>query len=84
MRIPFISLFMRSTFDGMQAHADKVKECAWAFQQAIECHISEQCEKFEEFRREVEQLESDADSIKRRICDHLPKRTLMPVDRFQL
>ena len=84
MRIPFISLFMRSIFDGLQAHADKVKECAWAFQQAIECHIAEQCERFEEFRREVEQLESDADSIKRRICDHLPNRTLMPVDRFQL
>ena len=84
MRIPFISLFMRSTFDGLQAHADKIKECAWAFQQAIECHITEQCEKFEEFRREVEQLESEADSIKRRICEHFPKRTLMPVNRFQL
>ena len=84
MRIPFISLFMRPTFDGLQAHADKVKECAWAFQQAIECHISEQCEKFEEFRREINQLESEADSIKRRIGDHLPKGALMPVDRFQL
>jgi predicted phosphate transport protein (TIGR00153 family) len=84
MRIPFISLFMTSPFDGLQEHAEKVKECAWAFQQAIECHITDQCEAFEEFRREVDKLESEADSIKRRIRGHLPKGTLMPVDKFQL
>ncbi len=84
MRIPFISLFMTSPFEGLQEHAEKVKECAWAFQQAIECHITDQCENFEEFRREVDRLESEADSIKRRIRGHLPKGTLMPVDKFQL
>jgi uncharacterized protein len=84
MRIPFISLFMTSPFDGLQEHAEKVKECAWTFQQAIECHITDQCEKFEEFRLEVDKLESEADSIKRRIRGHLPKGTLMPADKFQL
>ena len=84
MRIPFISLFMTSPFDGLQEHAEKVKECAWAFQQAIECHLTDQCESFEEFRREVDKLESEADAIKRRIRGHLPKGTLMPVDKFQL
>ena len=84
MRIPFISRFVTSPFDGLQEHAEKVKECAWAFQQAIECHISAQCEKFEEFRFEVEQLESEAESIKIRIRDHLPKSTLFPVDKSQL
>jgi predicted phosphate transport protein (TIGR00153 family) len=84
MRIPFISLFMTSPFDGLQEHAEKVKECAWAFQQAIECHLTDQCESFEEFRSEVDKLESEADAIKRRIRGHLPKGTLMPVDKFQL
>ena len=84
MRIPFISLFMTSPFDGLLEHAEKVKECAWAFQQAIECHITDQCENFEEFRLEVDKLESEADAIKRRIRGHLPKGTLMPVDKFQL
>jgi predicted phosphate transport protein (TIGR00153 family) len=84
MRIPFISLFMTSPFDGLQEHAEKVKECAWAFQQAIECHITDPCETFEEFRLEVDKLESEADSIKRRIRGQLPKGTLMPVDKFQL
>jgi len=84
MRIPFISMFITSPFDGLQEHAEKVKECAWAFQQAIECHITDQCETFEEFRHEVDKLESEADAIKRRIRGHLPKGTLMPVDKFQL
>ena len=84
MRIPFISLFMKSPFDGLQEHAEKVKECAWAFQQAIECHIADQCENFEKFRLEVDKFESEADSIKGRIRDHQPKGTLMPVDKIQL
>lgn len=84
MRIPFISMFTISPFDGIQEHMNKVKECAWAFQQAIECHISNRCKTFDKFRQEVIDLESEADSIKRRIRGHLPKGTMMLVDKFQL
>lgn len=84
MRIPFISMFMTSPFEGLQEHAEKVKECAWAFQQAIECHIEDRCQTFEELRRNVIQLESEADAIKRRIRGHLPKGTIMPVYNFLL
>ena len=84
MRIPFISMFMTSPFEGLLEHAEKVKECTWSFQQAIECHITEQCESFEAFRQEVDSLESEADAIKRRIRGHLPKGTLMPIDKFEL
>ena len=84
MRIPFLSLFITSPFDGLVQHAEKVKECAWAFQQAIECHLSKKCITFEEFRQEVIILEREADEIKRRIRGHLPKGTMMPVDKFQL
>jgi uncharacterized protein len=84
MRIPFFSMFMTSPFEGLQEHAEKVKECAWAFQQAIECHIEDRCQTFEELRQEVIQLESEADAIKRRIRGHLPKGTIMPVYNFLL
>ena len=84
MRIPFLSLFITSPFDGLLEHAEKVKECAWAFQQAIECYLSKKCIAFEEFRQEVITLEREADVIKRRIRGHLPKGTLMPIDKFQL
>lgn len=84
MRIPFLSIFMSSPFEGLQEHAEKVKECAWALQQAIECHVSNRCKTFEEHRQEVIRLESQADAIKRRIRGHIPKGTLLPVDKFQL
>ena len=84
MRLPFLSMFMTSPFEGLQEHAEKVKECAWAFQQAVECYVSKQCQTFEELRQEVILLEDQADSIKRRIRGHLPIGTLMPVSKFQL
>jgi predicted phosphate transport protein (TIGR00153 family) len=84
MRIPFVSIFITSPFDGLLEHAEKVKECAWAFQQAIECYATEQCKVFEEYRQEVTKLESEADAIKRRIRGHIPVGTRMPVSKFQL
>jgi predicted phosphate transport protein (TIGR00153 family) len=77
-------MFITSPFDGLQQHAQKVKECAWVFQQAMECHVSNRCEAFEELRQQINKLETEADAIKRRIRGHLPKGTLLPVDKFQL
>ncbi len=82
MRIPFFNMFMTSPFEGLQEHAEKVKECSWVFQQAIECYFSPKCKTLKEFRDEVAQLESEADAIKRRIRGHIPKRTMTPVSTF--
>ncbi len=84
MRIPRISIFVTSPFDSLQEHAEKVRECAWAFQQAIECYVSVKCQEFEVFRQEVKKLENDADAVKRRIRGHIPKGTRMPVSKFEL
>lgn len=84
MRIPFFSFLISSPFDGLKEHAEKVKECAWVFQQALECYASEKCNLFEEYRQEVGSLESQADEIKRRILGHIPMGTRMPVSSFQL
>ncbi len=84
MRIPYLSMFMTSPFEGLLEHAEKVKECAWTFQQAMECHVSDRCMRFDELRDEIIRLESQADAIKRRIRGHIPMGTIMPVDKFQL
>lgn len=84
MRLPFFSMFVTSPFEGLQEHAEKVQDCTWAFQEAIECHISHRCQRFEDLRQEVIRLESEADAIKRRIRGHLPIGTMMPVSKFQL
>jgi predicted phosphate transport protein (TIGR00153 family) len=77
-------MFITSPFEGLQEHAEKVKECAWVFQQAIECIIEDRCEDFEHFRKDIDKLESEADAVKRRIRGHLPKGTLLPVDKFEV
>ena len=84
MRLPFLSMFKTSPFEGLEEHAAKVKACVGAFQNAFECHLSDQCVSFEERHQEVHRLENEADAIKRRIRGHLPKGTMIPVDKFQL
>jgi uncharacterized protein len=61
-----------------------VKDCAWVFQQAVECHVTLKCKRFEDLRKDIIQMERKADAIKRRVRGHLPKGTLMQVDKFQL
>ena len=53
MRIPFVSMFMTSPFSGLEEHAEKVKECAWIFQHAIECLLVQNFDSLEEVRRKV-------------------------------
>ena len=84
MRLPFLAKDAPSPFDELLEHAEKVKECVWAFQQAMECYISEKCNSFDEYRQEVDKLESRADSIKRRIRGHIPADANLPVSKFQL
>jgi predicted phosphate transport protein (TIGR00153 family) len=73
-----------SPFEGLQEHAEKVRECGWVFQQAVECYASDKCEEFDALRQEVSKLESEADAIKRRIRGHIPKGTRMPIGKFEL
>ncbi len=83
MRLSLSSLFYKSPFENLQKHADKVKECAQLFKEAAACHIGKECKKFDLFTEQVARLESEADSIKRNIRNHLPRGILMPVDKFQ-
>jgi len=84
MRIPFASMFMTSPFEGLLEHANKIIECAWAFQQAFECYLTDECKTFEDFRKDVAKMESEADTVKRRIRGHIPKGTIMPIHNFLL
>jgi predicted phosphate transport protein (TIGR00153 family) len=84
MRIPILSMFMFSPFDGLEEHAEKVREAAAIFRDAIKYRFADDCNSFELARHDVGRLENEADMVKRRIRGHLPKGTLMVVDKFQL
>ena len=84
MRIPFLSPLNFDPLDALLEHAEKVKECVWAFQQAIECFASDKCKTFEEYFFEVDKMESEADAIKRRIRGHITVDAKLPFSKFQL
>ena len=75
---------MAPTFDKIHEHADKVKECAWIFQQAFECHLNVHCDSFEALRAQIVHLKNDAHVFKHQIQDHLPRKFLMPMDKAHL
>ena len=83
MRLILSSLFIKSPFENLQRHAEKVKECATLFKEAAVCHMSGECEEFEMLTDKVAKIESEADAIKRNIRNHLPRGIFMPVDKFQ-
>ena len=83
MRLLISSMFCKSPFEGLQKHADKVKECTHLFREAVICHMGQECKRFDLLTEEVARMESEADEIKRNIRNHLPRGILMPVDKFQ-
>jgi uncharacterized protein len=83
MSIPF---FKKNgiPFDGLREHAEIVKECGWSFQQAIECYVSNRPDRFEEYRKDVDRLESEADAVKRSVRASISKKSRLQVSRFTL
>lgn len=71
MRIPLISKVKRTPLDEIEAHTKKIKECTWAFQQALECHQSKKCETFEDHRQDVIRLVNEAHTLKNQICTQI-------------
>lgn len=88
MQVPILRLFGKSPFEDLKLHANKVEECTDIFKRAVQCYIDKgcgrECREYEQLAKEISALESEADSIKRRMRGHTPKGLIMPVDKFQL
>ncbi len=84
MRFSLISLFATSPFPGLQEHAEKVKECTWVFQQAIESHVAGRTRGFEEHKKQIMKLEGEANTVKFRIQGEIARKFFMPVNKFHL
>ncbi|GAB6093830.1 hypothetical protein JCM14469_00820 [Desulfatiferula olefinivorans] len=72
MRIPLISKNKRTPLDQIEDHTKKIKECTWAFQQALECFQNHRCESFEDFRQDVIRLAKEAHAQEGRIRSGVP------------
>jgi len=83
-RIPFFGLLSpKSPLQGLIEHYDQISECLELIKEALECYVSGSgvCREFEELKQEIDKIEGQADKIKRRIRNHLPKRIFMAVDK---
>ena len=83
-RMPFFGMLSpKSPMQGLVEHYDQISQCLELIREALECYVSGSgvCREFEELRKEIDKIENQADKIKRRIRNHLPKSLFMPVEK---
>jgi len=78
------SLFARSPFGPIQEHQHKVEECAELVPAIIEACLTQDHERVRVVAKQISQLEHEADGIKNRVRDQLPRSLFMPVSRGDL
>ena len=84
MRFFSISKTRSFSFKEMEELAGKIKQCAWSFQQALECLISKKCESFEEQRQDVTRLAGEIKVIENQIRANISASPKLPVDGYRL
>lgn len=77
-------LFGRSPFGPLQAHMNKVQECASHLRPFFENMISGNKEAADAERKNILFMEHEADKVKNGIRDNLPRTAFLPVDRRDL
>ncbi len=83
-RMPFFGLLSpKSPMQGLVEHYDQISDCLELIKEALECYVSGSgiCREFEELLLEIDKIENQADKIKRRVRNHLPKGLFMPVEK---
>ncbi|MGX9366649.1 DUF47 domain-containing protein [Desulfoplanes sp. PS50] len=83
-KLPFFGLLApKCPMEGLVEHYDKIAECTHVIGESLECYVSGvgACREFTELTREIDAIEDHADSIKRNIRNHLPRRLFMAVDK---
>lgn len=81
---PLSQLFGRSPVKPMQQHISKAHACTKALQPFVEAAMANDYKTAEKYRKEIIQLESEADDMKRDIRANLPNSLFMPVPRQDL
>ncbi len=83
IRLPFFGLLAkRDPMEGLVEHYDKIAECIDTIDDSLECYVAGGvCREFEELTRTIDNIENQADSIKRNIRNHLPKGVFMAVEK---
>ena len=79
-----LKLFARSPFKPLQEHMRTVLACVREVPPLFEALCEGDTTRVAELQREIDELESRADTMKNEMRAHLPKRLFLPVDRRDL
>jgi predicted phosphate transport protein (TIGR00153 family) len=78
------SLFAPNPFSPLQAMADKVQECAMEVPVLFDAFFDGDYERVRALAEHISHLEHEADVVKTRVRDSLPRKIFLPVDRRDL
>lgn len=84
LKVPFMGLIaQRSPLEGLLDHYACITRGMELIDDSIECYLGGGglCREFKDLSKEVNDLEEQADKIKRSIRNHLPRGLFMPVDK---
>jgi len=70
-----------SVFEAIAEHLKAVNECLMAFRELVTAYLNDDLEKAKAFEREVDQLESKADTLRRSIEMMLYEGAFLPANR---
>ncbi|MBV7314694.1 TIGR00153 family protein [Shewanella sp. NIFS-20-20] len=79
-----LGVFAKSPIKPLQDHIDKVYDCASVLVPFFEASMSGNWDRAVELRKQISQLEREADLLKREIRLTLPSGLFMPVERTDL
>lgn len=84
LRLPLFGLAtQKSPMEGLLRHYEKIAEGMQLIEESLECYITTggSCREFKELTKEIDELEDQADKIKRNIRNHMPRSLFMAVDK---
>lgn len=88
VRIPFFGLIsLRSPLLGFLEHYEQIAKGMELIEESMECYITGGgpdgiCKEFSSLQKEVDDMEDQADKIKRNIRNHLPRGIFLPVEKY--
>ncbi len=81
---PVVVLFGKSPFKPLQQHMRVVIECVGEVQPLFEALIDNNQEQLEECKNTIFLKEREADTVKKEMCDRLPRSMLLALERQNL
>ena len=84
MQSTILNLFGKSPFKPLQEHLEKVKECLEQIQPLFDSLYKQDSKEFKTRTKKIMKLEHQADKIKDKIRDNLPKNLFLAVNRRDL